>query len=81
MAFGTTPVSTTTLDANQFPASSVQVPGHAGANFTAVRGANAANDGNGNELADVSVAIAEGSDITEGRRLMQRGHSQAVQRS
>src|SRR2546421_11805059 len=66
MSFGQTPVSNTTLSANQFPVSAVAVPGHANGDLTALRGANASTDSNGNELADASVALADGRDVTQG---------------
>lgn len=66
MAFGTTPLSTTTLGANQFPVSAVAVPNHSGGNLTALRGANASTDGNGNELADASMYLPDGNSVTLG---------------
>lgn len=66
MAFGTTPLSTTTLGANQFPVSAVAVPNHSGGNLTALRGANASTDGNGNELADASMYLPDGNNVTLG---------------
>jgi hypothetical protein len=64
--FGTTPLSNTVLGSNQFPVSAVAVPGHSGGNLTALRGANAATDTNGNELADMSVSVADGNSVALG---------------
>lgn len=66
MSFGSTPLSTTTIGANQFPVSAVAIPGHAGGNLTALRGANASTDSNGNELADASMYIPDGNAVTLG---------------
>lgn len=56
MSFGTTPLSTTSLGANQFPASSVYVPNTAGNNFTVLQGGPTTTDGNGNASAPAIVA-------------------------
>lgn len=68
MAFGKNPTTTTqtTLANNQFPLSTVAVPNHAGGDLTALRGANASTDTNGNELADASMAVPDGGDVTQG---------------
>ncbi|HET8911892.1 MAG TPA: hypothetical protein VFN23_10535 [Ktedonobacteraceae bacterium] len=66
--FGKTPTTTTegSLATNQVFISSVAVPGHANGDLTALRGANASVDANGNELADVSAAMADGANVTLG---------------
>src|SRR5258708_6567654 len=59
MAFGTTPVSTTSLGANQFPVSAVQEPGQT--NLTALEGAAGSVDGNGNRTAPASMYVKTGN--------------------
>lgn len=66
MAFGSTPTSTVVLGTNQVPVSAVAVPGQAGGNLTALRGLNPSTDSNGNQEADVSVALQDGADTTQG---------------
>lgn len=66
MSFGTTPLSTTSLGANQFPVSAVAVPGHSGGNLTALEGGPANTDSNGNETAPASMYIKDGADVTQG---------------
>lgn len=56
MTFGTTPLSTTTIGANQFPASAVGVPNEASGNFTALQGVNEVTDANSNKLASALIA-------------------------
>lgn len=55
--FGETPVSTTPLGANQFPAASVAVPNHANGDFTALEGGPESIDSNGNKSAPVAVHL------------------------
>jgi hypothetical protein len=66
--FGKNPTTTTQTvpPTNQIFLSSVAVPDHVNADLTALRGANAATDINGNEEADASVAILDGHDVTQG---------------
>src|SRR2546421_1405025 len=52
MAFGNTPKDVTLI-----PLGSVAVPGHSGGDLTALRGASASTDSNGNETAAVSAVI------------------------
>jgi hypothetical protein len=67
MSFGTTPLSTTTIGTNQFPATAVYVPGTAGGNFTAMQGGPASSaDSNGNVSAPVAMYVADGNDVTQG---------------
>src|SRR6266516_2158733 len=66
--FGNTPVTTTqsSLPGNQFPLSSVAVPGHTSSNLTALEGGPASTDSNGNETAPASVYSKDGANITMG---------------
>ncbi len=64
--FGTTPVSTTSLSANQFPVSAVAVPGAAGGNLTALEGGPATTDSNGNSLAPAAMYVYDGNNVNEG---------------
>lgn len=72
MAFGSTPVSTTSLSANQFPVSGVYVQGTAGGNLTALQGGPVSSaDGNGNVSAPAALYvpagnIVDGADVTQG---------------
>ncbi len=67
MSFGTTPLSTTTIGTNQFPATAVYVPGSAGGNFTAMQGGPASGaDSNGNVSAPVATYVADGSNVAVG---------------
>lgn len=67
MAFGTTPLSTTSLGANQFPATAVYTQGAAGGNFTAMQGGPASSaDGNGNVSAPVATYVPDGNDVALG---------------
>lgn len=61
--FATTPISTTTLSANQFPVSAVFVPGTASGNLTALQGGPASTDGNGYVSAPVAVYQATGTNL------------------
>lgn len=66
--FGTNPVTTTqpVLPTNQFPLSSVAVPGAASGNLTALEGGPASTDSNGNSTAPASMYVKDGSDLTQG---------------
>lgn len=67
MAFGTTPVSTTVLGTDQFPAAAVYVPGTAGGNFIATQGGPASSaDVNGNISAPAAIYVPDGNDVTQG---------------
>lgn len=66
MPFGTTPLSTTSLGANQFPVSAVAVPNTSGGNLTALEGGPASTDGNGNVTAPASMYVKDGGSITIG---------------
>lgn len=67
MAYGTTPTSTTSLGANQFPASAVYTPNTAGGNFTALQGGPVSSaDGNGNVSAPVATYVPDGNDVALG---------------
>lgn len=66
MAFGTTPLSTTTLGTDQFPVSAVAVPGETGGNLTALEGGPESTDANGNKTAPASIYVKDGGDITQG---------------
>lgn len=61
--FATTPISTTTLSANQFPVSAVFVPGTASGNLTALQGGPASTDGNGYASAPVAVYQDTGTNL------------------
>lgn len=64
MSFGSTPVSTTALGANQFPVSAVQEPGQT--NLTALEGGSGSVDGNGNRTAPASMYVKDGGDVAQG---------------
>jgi hypothetical protein len=67
MSFGTTPLSTTAIGTNQFPATAVYVPGTAGGNFTAMQGGPAQSpDSQGNVCAPVAMYVPDGNDVTQG---------------
>lgn len=67
MSFGVTPLSTTTIGTNQFPASAVYVPGTSGGNFIALAGGPAlAADSNGNVSAPALMYLNDGFDVTQG---------------
>lgn len=67
MSFGTTPLSTTTLGANQFPVSAVYIEGTAGGNLTALQGGPATTaDASGNVSAPVAVYTYDGNNVTLG---------------
>lgn len=66
MTFGTTPVSTTSLGANQFPVSGVAEPGLAGGNLTALEGGPGSVDANSNRTAPASIYVKDGGNVTQG---------------
>lgn len=67
MSFGTTPLSTTVLGANQFPVSGVYPPNTAGGNIIALQGGPASSaDSNGNISAPVATYNYDGNDQTLG---------------
>ena len=67
MAFGTTPLSTTTIGANQFPLSGVYVQGTAGGNITALQGGPVSSaDANSNVSAPAAIYVPDGNDVTLG---------------
>ena len=67
--FGTTPLSTTTIGANQFPASAVFVPGSGVAgNLTAVEGIQINTDANGFTTSPVRMGLLDGDDVTSGAK-------------
>lgn len=70
MSFGNNPTTSTqgTLPANQFPLSSVAVPGTSGGNLTALEGGPASTDSNGNLTAPVSMYVKDGGDVTQGAK-------------
>lgn len=66
MSFGATPISTTSLGANQFPVSAVAVPGTTNGNLTAVEGGPASTDSNGNLTAPISTYTKDGGNVALG---------------
>jgi hypothetical protein len=68
MSFGANPTTTTqgTLPNNQFPLSSVAVPGHANGDLTALEGGPESTDANSNKTAPVSMYVKDGNDLTQG---------------
>lgn len=66
--FGSNPTTGTqgSLPANQFPLSSVAVPGTANGDLTALEGGPASTDSNGNKTAPVSMYIKDGGDTAQG---------------
>lgn len=79
MAFGTTPLSTTSLGANEFPATAVYVEGTAGGNFTAMQGGPASSaDGNGNISAPVATYVPDGNDVALGTSTDAAGHASVI---
>lgn len=68
MSFGNNPTTSTQqpLIANQFPLSSVAVPGAPNGDLTALEGGPASTDSNGNKTAPASMYVKDGGDITQG---------------
>lgn len=66
MGFGLTPVSTTPLTTNEFPASAVYTPNTPNGDFTAVEGGPISTDGLVNKSAPISAYIKDGGDVTQG---------------
>lgn len=66
MSFGATPLSTTSIGANQFPASAVAEPGHANGDFTALEGGPGSVDSNNNRTAPMSIYVKDGGDVALG---------------
>lgn len=56
-AFGATPTTITPLGTNEYPASSVYVPGTANSDFTVLQGSPSTTDGNGRASAPAMVAF------------------------
>lgn len=68
MAFGNNPTTGTqsTLPANQFPISSVAVPGTANGDLTALEGGPINTDANGNKTSPVSLYVKDGGNVAQG---------------
>ena len=64
--FGTTPLSTTALGANQFPVGSCFVPGTAAGKMTSLEGTLINTDGNGYASSALRVGLKDGDDVTLG---------------
>ncbi len=70
MGFGQNPTTGTqgSLPANQFPLSSVAVPGTANGDLTALEGGPASTDSNNNKTAPASMYVKDGGDVTQGAK-------------
>jgi hypothetical protein len=68
MAFGSNPLTTGqgALPSNQFPLSSVFVPGTANGDLTTLEGGPASTDVNNNKSAPVSMYVKDGGDVAQG---------------
>src|SRR6266704_1541525 len=64
--FGTSPLSTTTLGANQFPVGECFVPGTANGDLTSLEGILINTDANGNKSSALRVGLKDGDDVTLG---------------
>src|ERR1022692_801050 len=66
--FGANPTTTTqgSLATNQFPVSTVAVPGTANGDLTALEGGPATTDSNNNKTAPVSMYVKDGGNVAQG---------------
>src|SRR6266704_4498394 len=64
--FGVSPLSTTTLGANQFPVGECFVPGTANGDLTSLEGTLINTDGNGYASSALRVGLKDGDDVTLG---------------
>lgn len=79
MAFGTTPISTTSLSTNQFPVSAVYVQGTSGGNLTALQGGPVSSaDGSGNVSAPAAIYVPDGNNIALGASTDAAGHASVI---